>query len=340
MKTYLITLLSVFLFVACKNNNEVERVKDVEFSVVTKGLMTRLPGYMHYQGDYIKWEDPMCTENIVHIMNPSTGEEISAFGKIGDGPEDFPTPDVNLLYNNDILVSDLNEPKECVMHLDSLHKGKIVATTFSQSKNNLYRERTKFVSVEKNTNIHFCPRLQHPFVIESEEGMDSVGNHCIDLDIDNRYDVFQGNMVYNDKRKILAYSAHKTPYICLYKYSNHQLTKLLEQKEKAEYNITDHQLKFKKGAKRGDSDLALSENYIIRLFHDIPVEGKDPTSSNPKYRPRSLYICDYDLNPVKIINFDFPLLRIAACAKDDMIYAVAVNPEFDIIKIDLNKICK
>ena len=49
--------------------------------------------------------------------------------------------------------------------------------------------------------------------------------------------------------------------------------------------------------------------------------------------PRSLFVYDYDLNLIKIINMPFPLLRLCGDFDSDDCYIIGANPEFEILKI-------
>lgn len=54
--------------------------------------------------------------------------------------------------------------------------------------------------------------------------------------------------------------------------------------------------------------------------------------------PRSLFIYDYDLELKKIVNMPFAMLRLCGDDNGNYIYAIAVNPDFSIIRIDLSKL--
>lgn len=44
---------------------------------------------------------------------------------------------------------------------------------------------------------------------------------------------------------------------------------------------------------------------------------------------------DYNLNLKKIINMPFRMLRLCGDVESNTVYAMAINPEFELISIDL-----
>ena len=63
---------------------------------------------------------------------------------------------------------------------------------------------------------------------------------------------------------------------------------------------------------------------------DRKTEGRDMSSI-----PSSLFVYDYNLNLKKIINMPFRMLRLCGDVESNTVYAMAINPEFELISIDL-----
>ena len=88
-------------------------------------------------------------------------------------------------------------------------------------------------------------------------------------------------------------------------------------------------------------ELALTRNYIVTLDRDVEVEGEKPESKllrDFSTLPHSLYVYDYDLNLLKIINTEYCILRICGDTRTDEIYAIVVDPEFSLMKINISSL--
>jgi hypothetical protein len=83
----------------------------------------------------------------------------------------------------------------------------------------------------------------------------------------------------------------------------------------------------------------LTEDYIVLLQRDTEVEEsinkQEMRGRNVASLPRSLFVYDYDLDLKKIVNMPFPMLRLCGDVETNTVYAMSVNPEFELIKIEL-----
>lgn len=86
--------------------------------------------------------------------------------------------------------------------------------------------------------------------------------------------------------------------------------------------------------------LCLDKDKTLSLFQrDTEVEEsiskQEMRGRNVASLPRSLFVYDYDLKLKKIINMPFPMLRLCGDVETNTVYAMSVNPEFELIKIEL-----
>ena len=77
---------------------------------------------------------------------------------------------------------------------------------------------------------------------------------------------------------------------------------------------------------------------MVGLQRDEAVEGKVPANvqgRDPKSLPHSLFVYDDDLKLVVVLNLDVPIVRLCGDGDANELYAVVVNPEYSIVKINL-----
>jgi hypothetical protein len=144
---------------------------------------------------------------------------------------------------------------------------------------------------------------------------------------------------YHPIKKVVVYSLFNFPYLAIYRFKDGALIKEKELKKEVSYTITENQLRISKKEEKGMSGLALSQDYIVMLKRDVEIEGPLPKPKKVRdmnQLSKSLYLYDYDLNLKKIINLKMPILRIAANAKSNVLYAIVANPEYAIIKFSLD----
>ena len=158
--------------------------------------------------------------------------------------------------------------------------------------------------------------------------------------MNNAYDIFQGQVAYNPQRRMLVYSNLFFPYLSVYKCSGNQDWSLVKElKEDWDYTISEGKLHFASVGKKCAMELALTDDYIVLLQRDTEVEEsiskQEMRGRNVASLPRSLFVYDYDLDLKKIVNMPFPMLRLCGDVETNTVYAMSVNPEFELIKIEL-----
>lgn len=334
MKTCVLGIMTLFLVSCQDEKKEIERIGDISFSVVSDSIYSRMPGKIFYQNDILFWHDAVSSENIIHALDVTTGDEIVSFGNIGMGPKEFVRPMLSLSPRNGLYLNDLekglqalaqidNDPDSLRVHYQSFGKEELV---------------TSLLHISDDDVLYFKPDKSEPFELCVDGIKYQAGRWPIQEDIINGFDVFQGALGYNSQNSCLVYSTYSFPYTAVYRLQNGKISLLKEMKTDIDYSVVQNELKLGKGNSKGLTELALTKENIVMLQRDIEVEGELPKPKSPRdisTLPRSLFVYDYDLNLKKIINMPFPLLRLCGDANSDCVYAVAINPEYMIIKIDL-----
>lgn len=336
MKTcvLLVFMVSLSLFSCKQGKEEVVRVDVPQYTVVTDSIYSKMPGSIFYQDGIIYWQDVFSTEKFMHAVDAVTGREILSFGGIGSAPEEFSLPLFSLASPSGLFINDLEKNLEVLYQIDKQKDSLMVSVATYENK----PRATRLLHLKDEGMLYFSPDKKEMFDVYMPLGHFAAGVSPVSEDISNGYDIFQGNLGYNAKNACLVYQTFRFPYLAVYQLSNGELLLKKELKPSIEYAIVDKELKLDKKASAGAMELALTDKYIVLLQRDEVVEGNKPEASSPRdlsVLPRSLFIYDYDLNLKKIINMPFPLLRLCGDMDSDTVYAVGVNPEFMILKIDL-----
>lgn len=318
-----------------KQNTNVEHTTNQEYTVITDSIYSQMPGSIFYQNGILYWQDVFSPESFVHAIDVNTKKELQSFGNIGSGPTEFTTPLLSLSPVSGLLINDAQKKLEILYQIDK--KADSLFVSIKEYENR--QEATRLLYLDNNDLIYLCPGKDNPFYIKFDdtEGV-YKGQQPIKEKITNGFNVFQGNIAYNSQKGILVFSALRFPYLSVYKIENRDVKLETELKHPLEYTISDGELKLDKNVKEGAMELALTKSHIITLQRDELVEGEVPHAKQPRdlsVLPHSLFIYDYDLNLLKIINMPFPLLRLCGDIDSESIYAIAANPEFMIIKLDL-----
>ena len=334
--------LFLFLFVACmfcscsKKNADVQRISSQVYEVVSDSIYTRMPGTILYQDGILYWEDPTSFENFIHAVDIKKKTEVVAFGNMGEGPNDFSVANLSLSPDGGLFINDSNKP------LESLYKVDGTSVIFSSSKYNHDSNATSLIHLNGNEILYLCPDGEKLFCVnKGGDSEQTFGERPIKDEMSNAYNVFQGKIAYHTARKILVYSSFNFPYLSVYsRLGEGDWSSVKELKGDWDYTISEGKLRFSTDSKKGAMELALTDDYIVLLQRDTKVEGslskQEMKGRNVASLPHSLFVYDYDLNLKKIINMPFPMLRLCGDYQSNTVYAMSVNPEYELISIDLN----
>lgn len=330
MKTITALFIGLILLTACSQKQiEVERV-EMKPTIVYDSIESRMPGNLMINDRYAVWTDPFSSENLAHVIDLTTNKETGALINMGSGPEEFITPAFSLSTKNELVVYDMNNNKIAFYALDKMAVGSAPLVSMQNKKTKGF---TRIIQAENNSLIYFQPNAQYPFL--TEDG-NSFGKYPVNEKIENSYDVFQGNIAYNPQNDLFIYSAFSFPYIAAYQKKGSEFEMVWETDIDANYTISNNKmiLDRKKGYAR---ELALTKDYIVTLQRDYLKDPTDETTVGRDFTklPQTLFLYDYKSNLKKIINLQMSILRIAADSKSNTIYAIAVNPDFMLIKCEL-----
>lgn len=331
-------LLMIIVCYSCVQDKKenVERICNISYTVLTDSIFTRMPGKLLYSDKYIVWIDPFASKDFVHVLDAVSGKELGCLGNIGNGPNEFTGIFASLTYDSLIVLSDLNRDLQGYIDLNRVEVG--TSTAFVKWKYDKLNKFTRYLEISESQSLLLCPGAIKPFVYKHNDKNDSIGRFPFDEKIVNGYNLYQGEMLYNPDRKCLFYSTFYIPYAAMYKLEDDKFVIDWERKEDIDYNVVKGKLKINDQF-CNFHEIALTKDYIVVCKRDVETEGeftKDIKKKDPmRALPYSIFLYDYDYNLKKIVKLETPIIRIAGDESCNILYAIITNPEFAIVKIEL-----
>lgn len=330
-------VLLVFLagiICSCKQStpkHKVERLSLTPVRVISDSIESRLPGEMYLSNHYLLWTDPFNTEQFVHIIDITTGEEVGKMVQRGEGPEEFISPKIEIMPNDQVFVYDSFADRCAIFSIDSCINGK---DPIVERKKNETKDVTSVVCMADGEVIVFSPSQNEPFILLG--GKQAFGKLPFKGSISNSYDHFQGIIKYNPYNEHIYYSTFKIPYFALYKKENGNFRLKTEELRSRDCAIKDNNLIYT-GDKRGPIGVTLTSDYIVTIDTDPKSESVDYFKIGYDYAklPQSLCLYDYDLQLRKVIQVGMPIVRITSSPENNTLFLLSVNPDFILYQIEL-----
>lgn len=339
MRNLSILVLIVQALLSCTEKIEVERMS-ISPSIISDELVTSFPGdFLVYENELV-WVNPFSQENFVHVVDKKSGEEKIAFGNLGGGPDEVFTPFVSKAGNDGILIFDLQMNKTLLFSLDNLLSGNTapIKRGHVQPTENV----NELVYIEDNKYIlHTLNDMPFLLVNHTDESSYYFGYFPLELaeEVTNKQSCFQGTVLYNPHNKSLIHSIGQMSYLSLYKYTGDNfIRKWKKTLSNVEYVISNGELKILKTPVYAPTALALTKDYIVSVERDEAYAPPLPPKKHGRdlsRLPHTLFIYDYDMNLLKIVNVGFPIVRIASDGLTNEIYFIGANPECCIGKYEI-----
>jgi hypothetical protein len=328
--------LMMLLITSCVQTDKyakTERVKIIP--TILSEIETSFPGELIVVDNYLLWTSPFNSEKSIHVVDKSSGKELCSFLHKGQGPDEMMNPNLALMQNGDLLSYSMGRKEIFQLSIDSAlqEKSYIVAKL-----PNPHPMSSRIIPVDSLENIYFDLTAPKPFIfVHSQTNASySFGVFPFKDSITNKLSAYQGSIAYNASRKTLVYATFEIPYLATYtmKAGKFVLNKrFLANKSHRVINGKLHD----EGSRRGATALALSKDYIITIERDRKYDQTNEASVGRDINklPHTVFVYDYNLHPIKIINMGIPLIRIAANTASDTLFFIGANPEFVVGKINI-----
>jgi len=344
MNRKIFSLLFVLsLFLGCAENKSYNvSYHTLKGELVFDSIYSRMPGSLYVLNDHIVWQDPFASRNFIHYIDKQTRNEIVAIGNIGQGPNEFATPSISKTYDDNILVYDLNSHKQAILITDSVVRKK--QEHFVTLKRYKMTLTTRKINIADSTFVELNPASDVGIfrLLEGNKYF-SFGRQFLKNVTGEPYNLYQGHINYNKDNKKLVYANSLVSYFSIYDFDANKNAFSLQNEiiEDYMYNRINEKKLTVNRAKRGYSDMTLSKDFIIfrrRDYRAEDVNERDAITLNDFEKvPRTVFLYDYKGNLKHIVNLEMPILRIAAHIKDNMLYIITTDPEYVIMKYDLDE---
>lgn len=323
--------LSISIFASCSlQNTEIEHIT-VQPTSIYDSIESRMPGKLLLCNQYIIWTDPLSSDNQAHIIDLSANKEIGKVVNRGNGPEEFSAPNFTCSSQKELIVYDSNNGKMAYFSLDSIHQKKNPLLSLSSQKT---ENRTRLIEIENEGFITFNPKAQYPFLLNDEH---PFGKFPFDEAITNMYDVSQGNIAYNPNNGYFIFSTMSFPYMAAYQNKKDGFELIWEKRGESDYSITEDRMILNE-KRNGAAELTLTKDYIVTLQRDYQSDPMDESKVGRDFTkiPQTLFLYDYNSNLKKVVHLNMPILRITSDPESNTVYAIAVDPEFTLIRCELS----
>lgn len=329
----LFSLTASFISCTPQAPKEPERVT-LGYEVITDSIFTRMPGTVLKCGGYAVWEDPSAQNNYLHVVNATDGTE-QVYGTKGQGPEEFSTPFISPSVDGRVLVSDLNSPRQALLTLSPQ------ITKEQLPSDEAFNGATRHIVLENGEKLTHFPGNEKPFTLIQKGQTTTFGKLPLTLPqgVGRTYDYFQGNIIYSPARRLLVYSVMSFRYMAFYEHKADGTFALSrEVTEPVDYQIVDNELRLDKPGLNGLPELVGTKDYLVSVERDPLAPKVERKGRDGSHLPKTLFVYNYEGVLLKIVDIGVPLFRLAGNDNDNVVYAMAVNPEFSLVRIDLDKL--
>ena len=330
--TYFLTCI---MFSSCQNKDKpIERI-NINTEIAYDSIYSRMPGTLLKLDNYLIWQDPFSIENFIHIIDLKKGQEIGTMGTIGQGPEEFNTPVISSVGNNNIFVFDLNTTHQAFYSIDSLKNNK---KPYIRYKDNDLKSITKKIPIGKDQFVILQPSESKRFRMVKDGNSFEFGSPFIEgKDFENKYDINQGNIELNPQKDKFVFASYLFPYIEIYDTKKEDIPLLFSSSISPKlYKRIGTEIK-KDPSRRGCLSMTLTKEYIVTIQRDYEVDDTDESTVGMDFNklPQTLFLYDYNGNMKRIVNVGIPVFNLIGDIKRNTVYVMGVDPEFVIIKCEL-----
>lgn len=330
---YIVSL--TFVLASCSNGDakKNERVP-VEYDVITDSIYTSFPAGFIYTGKYVVWTD-IYNEPLIHVIDPELKVEVAAFGSKGNGPLEFPTDESVGMYGADtIFAYDMNADRQFLYSLNDAAEEKeyvVSLPLMPRGYSNICLSKDSFV-------CYNCEYEDTPFRLVVGSDTVAFGKFPVEVDkskLDYIYDL-DASISYDPFLKTLICRASQFRYLALYDRTDSGFELKNEFCDNYEYTIENRRIKFPE--ENTSMAFALTKDYMVDLSYDFE-KGEAPSPGRDfNNLPHVLFVRDHQGNLLRMFDLQKPTLRVAGCGNDNVLYAIIVDEEWVLVRIDLNKL--
>lgn len=329
--------LCLIICISCNKNKQLTPI-NMSYKILNDSIMISSPGFFKISGDYLYLSDLRATDSIINIYDKNTGKQLTSFGSLGNGPNEFTTPIINSGINGSITILNVGSSKLYLLNAQNLlnNKNGYIDLTPPQTI-----DSQSMQLIDENTYLYLSPDENNTLFKILNNTNNTITNFGeFPVTNEKKYinykDIYQGEINYDYYNDYLLLKFIQVPEIILFKKNKIQFDKILSKKlSNYDYEIKNNNLQINYLEPCRTKMVSMTKNYIVLLDDsNINIE-KRKTMKRPVLSRRQLILLDYKLESQKVIDLDMDIYLITSDSRSDDLYLIVANPEYSIIKIAL-----
>lgn len=344
MKKAVILFLSIFILIACKEKEAqipVYNVKKIT-SLNVEDLMIGLPTCIKYVDPYVLIVD-LRADSVFYLINTKNNKIADACGREGNGPEEFS------------VIRSLMKGSENSFCFCDVNKRKVYEVKIEKENNRLIHVSpifrfTKFlvfnIAPTNDDTIFIASGAYSPKVFSTISTKGEILKSYFDYPYRDEKEkkisyylrslIYSGNMANTaDKTKMVKVSK-RCDMVDFYKVQNNEPVLIKENLNSyPKYKIDPRHPKSGVGSDPEEpkwfTSVCCTNKRVYALYSGKSYRKYPETFELANY----IYVYDWDGNLIKKLYSKVPLMYITVANGDKTMYAIAVNPDYDLVKIVL-----
>lgn len=322
---------------SCTGNEKPETINP-QYEVLNDQILIANPSFLLLSGDYLFLSDAKSTDSLVQVFNSKTGERLSSLGKLGNGPGEFMSYILFNGGNGSFIAHDINTLKTGVFqHSVENDEGPAFTDITDQvipdflSMQILHDDKYLFLNPDnKEALFQLVDKKKN-----SIKRFGDIPGKDKNIPFDNFQ--LQGHVGYDLYNGYLLFKFSSIPQLRLYREAGDSF-KLVAEKDLSKYEFIemDNMLTVDYLEPCRVKMASLTKDYVVLLDDGNMTTEQRQSFNSPVVSRRQIVLCDYKLNPKKILDLDMDIYVIASDSRTNDLYLIGSNPDYAIIKVDLD----
>lgn len=343
-------LTTIILFASCNFVNHREglekfgkiydlKVKNRQELLIGNGRMAMADSFLIIVSS---GSNDICKVYSVYDNN----KEICAYGKIGNGPNEFIQPLLTYAWNDEFGLNEINKQELTALSIGKTYAGEVIVSEKKRLKAPYRRKKGKWVPADyfitKLDSLHYVSLVgveDGRFFTLSDSALmpvDYFGELPVkeDLSFIAARNRLSGRIAtYNGK---MVFGTTKLPYLAFYGICDEKMEKMWSlYYAETGYGVKNGDLLFDKDKAKGPLlDLKMDSRYIYVLYLDQLLSDYDYNNAE-KSTSNKILVFDYDGNNIAGFNLDCRIQEMAVLAEGRKLYGLTQYPDFSLIEFVL-----
>lgn len=287
--------------------------------------------FIHSKGD---------SEGCFKLYSLSDYHEITSFGSIGRGPNEFysPSPMIGNEQNNQVSIFDINGYKIVTFSVNRAYPNANIVPVCAKKINGGAKDMYPYFCMTKyndSLTVGICSKDYGEMLGLLDSNLNIVqyfGNAPINEGLSGS---FRFNGFVQAKKDKIVYVPIDYQYIACYTIKDLSPQKLWEDTYiKNDYSIVQGSVNFSSNARGRLNGLTLGNKYIYLYVNDNKKSDINSLSSE-NLNPNNVFIYDYAGKHIAKLSLDMRILRGCVSEDERTLYGIAYTPEPALVSFEL-----